>query len=90
MLDILAMLCKQGVRGPSPLSSTRQNTRGKITSQAGRAPHVPDPLPPETLAGQLHLTEEDLKATIPSGTCRPQEGSDRIGQRIRYLAWNSG
>jgi len=44
----------------------------------------------ETLAGQLHLTEEDLKATIPRGTCRPQEGSDRIGQRIRYLAWNSG
>jgi hypothetical protein len=38
------LICKQGVRGSSPLSSTRQNTQNKISSRAGRARHMPVPV----------------------------------------------
>jgi len=34
MLDNLCGFCKQGVRGSSPLSSTRQNTFTKIVKTA--------------------------------------------------------
>jgi hypothetical protein len=39
-----------GVRGSSPLSSTRQNTQNKIARRCPRARHVPD-LPAESLSG---------------------------------------
>jgi hypothetical protein len=35
------LLCKQGVRGSSPLSSTRQNTLILIMNQGARAINVP-------------------------------------------------
>ena len=42
-MDVLPVVCKQGVRGSSPLSSTRQNTPTKIAGRGARAISVPLP-----------------------------------------------
>jgi hypothetical protein len=42
---MLAAICKQGVRGSSPLSSTRQNTPILILDRGGRAINVPSARP---------------------------------------------
>jgi hypothetical protein len=65
MSDTLCGLCKQGVAGSSPASSTRQNMPVKISYQSARANSVPLGLP-----GRLDLTVKATPQAAPRGRRR--------------------
>jgi hypothetical protein len=69
VLDNLAVLCKQGVGGSSPLSSTRANSRTKITCEAV----VP-------LTCPLHSPYSPLPGRSGS-PARPGKLADDVGDR---------